>query len=76
MARCQERFLRKGSNSYLEELVDDLADSGLGEAVRDEVVNGGVNPPISSLGPRPPHRLSCCSPLLMAEGVNLECSAL
>lgn len=61
MARCQGRFLRNGSNSYLwrQEVVDDLADLGLGEAVLGgEVVNGGVDPPFSFLGPRlPRHRL-------------------
>jgi hypothetical protein len=76
MARFQERFLRKGRNSYLQEVVDDLADLGLGEAVLGEVVNGGVDPPFSSLGPRPPHRLGRCGSLLMAERVNLECSTL
>jgi hypothetical protein len=43
-------------SSYLQEVVDDVADLGLGEAVLGEVVSGGVDPPFSSLGPRPPHR--------------------
>lgn len=78
MARCQGKLLRKGSNSYLKEVVDDLADLGLCEAVLGEVVNGDVDPPFSSLGPRPPHRLDLLRSHLpvMAEGVNLECSKL
>jgi len=50
-------------SSYLQEVVDDVADLGLGEAVLGEVVSGGVDPPFSSLGPRPPHRrLGRCRP--------------
>ena len=44
-----------------------LRDLGPGEAVLSEVVNGGVDPPLPSLEPRPAHRLRRpplrCAPL-------------
>jgi hypothetical protein len=42
MARFQERFLRKESDSYLQEVVDGLTDLGLCEAALGELVNSGV----------------------------------
>ena len=77
MARCEEIFLRKGSNSYLQEVVDDVADLGLGEAVLGEVVNGGVDPAFYSLGPWPPHRVGRCGPHTDGGGSeHLECFKL
>jgi hypothetical protein len=42
-----EILLREGD---LEEVVDDPADLGLGEAQFDEVIDGGVDPPLPCFG--------------------------
>jgi hypothetical protein len=65
-----EILLREGD---LEEVVDDPADLGLGEAQFDEVIDGGVDPPLPWLRPRPlpslglwPHHRLLLTPLAWA----------